>query len=181
MSIALWAMSLIANPWAAETVYYSSCEPAPVYIPYTPPAVTIPPTQSVAAQEVTDVAAEKAEAVTENIAATDPILEPVGLTLPSMNLGHLALDWGVASIASGTLLPTPGIQIGTGLGGFPFFGRGGLGTNNGSSPIIYNLIVNNVGATGGTTVAPVPEPGSLAVWMVAGVGALWHWRRRSRT
>jgi hypothetical protein len=159
----------------------AGCEPAPVYLPYAPVSTVLPAPATAPAAEVSEVAAETAAAdpaVTEETAAQEQVLEPARLSLPNLSLGHLALDWGVATIGSGTLVPqTPGFN---GAGFFPGFGRGGNGSSGsgafpGYGPVIYNVINNN-----GPTPPPpnpVPEPSAVAVWCVALVFAVGIVRR----
>jgi hypothetical protein len=163
MAVALTAGVLWSKPEPA------GCEPVPVYLPYAPVSTAMPAPAALPAAEVSEVAAEAAvadPAVTEEVAAQEAVLEPARLSLPNLSLGHLALDWGVATIGSGTLVPqTPGFNGGM---MFPGFGRGGNGSGGGSGffpgygPVIYNIINNN-----GPTPPPphpVPEPATIAVW-----------------
>jgi hypothetical protein len=188
-----------------------------VYLPYQPVSATLPPPPKVAAAEVNEVVAENASAnvaesaqattqaaandtVTENVAANEIVTDPASFSLRALTLGQLALDWGVATIGSGTLMPTPGIPLGSGLGGF--WPRG-YGNNNNSSgglsaagypiilPIVPNIINNNINNNFDPGCpcppppcpgpSPVPEPVSLVLWGVIwatlAVGAIL--RRRS--
>jgi hypothetical protein len=106
--------------------------------------------------------------------ATDPS------RLHDRTMSDLSLDWGLANIGPGVLTPQPGLmQGGRSAPGFPGGGTGSSGQpGSTSSPIIINL----PGSTtpGGTVPTPppivdgpptppqgVPEPASLAVWLLA--------------
>lgn len=172
---------------AAALLGQWGCEAPPIYLPTTPASTQVPPATRFAEAEVAEVAAETEEtaalAVTENVAA-EQVLEPTGLSLPALNLGHLALDWGVGSIGAGTLMPTPGIMTGGG-GFFPGrWGGGGFandpGGSSSSSPVIYNVIYNSIQGSPGPNPNPIPEPSALLVWAVVGTAAILAGMGRSK-
>lgn len=180
----LMSMSVVGCPWTSPVaVYYSDCVPmylpcAPVYrtVECAPAVVECIPTPP-AAPAVAEVASEEAL-----------VTEAVGLQYPShLALEHLALDWGAASLASGTLFPTQGVS--SSYGGFPFPGTSssgggfqgvpattsqseGQGQNQNQSVVVYPpaVVVNTPPITvvvpPSPNPQPVPEPASVATWLV---------------
>lgn len=191
-AILLLGTTLVAGPWC-QPVTYVVCEPVPVYWQCTPAANALPAKTTVSAAVVEDVAAETVEAaatatddpVTENVAGMT--FDPASLTLRNLGLGHMALDWGVASIASGALTPTPAATF----GGGGFFWPGGNRNSGGGSTVVPAVSANGnpivLLNVGGTTIIPpppqpVPEPASLLTWLgLIGVILLAHRHLRGRT
>lgn len=145
------------------------------------PAPVCAPVAEVVAESQAPVVAENVVA-TEEVKVEDPALaavsaeedivtEPAGFAYGSaLSLGHMALDWGVATIGSGTLMPTSGI-MGFGGGYFPRGWNNGNGGDSGSPgssgpPVIVNqiTIVNNVGCPQPPTA--IPEPAAVLTWLV---------------
>ncbi|MFO0945444.1 MAG: hypothetical protein U1D30_05780 [Planctomycetota bacterium] len=188
-------------PWSKAS-RWSSCEPTVIYLPCTPTYVPCTPAPVAVTPQVAEVVAETQPdpTVAENVAATEEekdavesvkaeeeiVTEPVAFGYPSaLSLGHMALDWGVATIGAGTLMPTTP-YVGSYGRGFP---RGGFGNGNGSVsdptdnindfPTIINqiTIINNNNNSPGPS--PVPEPASVLVWMgvLVAVGYFVHRRR----
>jgi hypothetical protein len=91
---------------------------------------------------------------------------------PTMD--DMALDWGMATIGPGSLAPQPGLAGGRG-GGVP--GGGGRRQASTTNPALIPdgpsiniplpmLPVPPLNPSGGQQ--PVPEPGAIAVWLMAG-------------
>jgi hypothetical protein len=99
--------------------------------------------------------------------------------LHDRTMSDLSLDWGLANIGPGVLTPQPGLMNGgRSAPGFPGGGTGSSGQPAGtSSPIFITLPGNTPGGTTTPTTPPtigppppvqqgVPEPASLAVWLL---------------
>lgn len=211
------AVATVGSCWSrpAPVVY---CEPVVVYTPCTPVYVPCRPvTHSCQSTPLAPVVAETEEVKAE--LAEDKPLDPVtevakaeetegaedesalqnvsdteaiGFGTPGLDLGHLALDWGVSSIGSGALYPSAPPPISGGGGGGIFGGggsgsgsdsgaRGGATSASGAFPQVINniTIINNNNNSGGGGGDPVPEPLSLAIWG-AGLGAIGYRQWRSR-
>lgn len=197
-----WCMLLIAAsvacPWTRSTTrtYYWT-EPTPVYVTCQPvPSCTYPSTMVYSpevAQVVEEAKAVEADPEETALAAAagdeteEDATEFMSFSDPApYNGGDLALDWGVATIGAGTLYPNPPYLTGGAAGGF-LGGRGG-----GDDPtffpsppdvnvinIINNNIINNCGDHPPGP-QPVPEPATLAIWLLAGGGGAIWLRRRIR-
>jgi hypothetical protein len=144
----------------------------------------------VQAEAQQEVVAENASLEEEdpiaNVAAEDEeiVTESVAFTSTPLNLGHMALDWGVATIGAGTLMPTTGI-LGIGGVGFPGGGNGGGSyANDDVQPYIPSIvnqitIINN-GIVDPGDPTPVPEPATVLVWLACGLFLVGWLRRQKR-
>lgn len=202
------ALGVVSCPWGrSHCVTY--CEPAVICLPCAPVVWVEVETRIVeesapaevgedpienAVSEVAESTAVEDGLVTELLVDQEIVTEPAGLTFPSsFSLDGLALDWGVATIGSGTLFPTTSTSF-SGLGGI-IGSRGSAGDSaailvpagNGNLTQIITNIVNDIGASPAPIVnvtlqtptpdpSPVPEPLSLAVWLLALCVAAWRWR-----
>lgn len=199
-ALVLLTAGLFCCPWT-QTVRYRYCEPTVIYMPCTPtyvrcePApVTAPVAQVVAETKKEEIVAENVAAVEEedsleNVAAEEELVtEPAGFTYPSaLTLGHMALDWGVATIGAGTLMPTTGIL---GVGGLGFPGNGANGSGGGGfvnddfnpyvPPINNQVTVINNNCNHPAEPAPVPEPATILIWLVGAVYLLHYYRRHPK-
>lgn len=189
-------------PWSKAS-RWSSCESTVIYLPCTPTYVPCTPKPVAVNPRVAEVVAESQPdpSVAENVSATeeevdaleevkaeeDLVTEPVGFNYPSaLSLGHMALDWGVATIGAGTLMPTTPYIGGYGRGFPGGFGNGAGSYNDPSEnfndfPTIINqitIINNNCGIK--PDPAPVPEPASIMVWLGV-LGAAGCFLRRRPT
>lgn len=180
------AAATIAGPWdapVASVQYYDPCcQPVQVYCPCTPVFVQAP------IETPQAVAVEKAvadEEVAEAVSARQSVLDPAGLRFKGLNLPDMALDWGLATIGPGTLHPT-NYAIASSSGFFPGSGSTGSSASGLERSVITIVQPQTPIVPPGTIIGPgpdkpvVPEPTSVAIWTLLGIGGMGILRRRRR-